>query len=376
MKKINLKTFFLGLMILIALLRPCAAADNLADLTVVHDQKLYKKAAFLMGTILTISVYGNDESIISSTVLKAFDEVKRLEKLMSNYMDDSELSKVNRLAGKRAFNCDPELIYVIEESLKYSVLTNGAFDITVSPVVNLWGFFANSNGDIDGSIPDDDALATVMPAVSYKNIVITPTPDSNLEENTISFKNPLTQIDLGAIGKGYAVDRVIQILKDGGIASALVNFAGNIAAYGSPGERDKWSIGLRDPKDISNIIGAFNITDKAVSTSGNYERYFIKDGKRYTHIIDPRTGFPVSGMMSVTVIADTAIEADALSTGIFVLGDKEGLALMEKLDNVEGAIIFEDESSSVFVRVTEGLSDILGLDLPDDNWHLLSSKKF
>ncbi len=375
MKKIELKLFFIGTMLLIASFRPYAVADNLTDITVVHNQKLYKKAAFLMGTIMTISVYGNEEDRINSAVRKAFDEVQRLEKLMSNYMDDSDLSKVNRLAGKRPITCDPELIHVIEESLKYSGLTNGAFDITVSPVVNLWGFFSNSDGDINGSVPDDDALAAVMPAVSYKNIVISPTVNSEIEESTIFFKNPLTQIDLGAIGKGYAVDRVIEILKDEGIVSALVNFAGNIAAYGSPGERDKWSIGLRDPKDISNIVGAFKITDKAVSTSGNYERYFIKDGKRYTHIIDPRTGFPVAGIMSVTVIADTAIEADALSTGIFVLGDKEGLALIGNLDNVEGAIIFEDESSSVFVRVSDGLGDILGLDLPDDNWHLLSSKK-
>lgn len=328
-----------------------------------------------MGSIMTISVYGNNGDEIERTIRSAFDEAKRLEQLMSNYRNDSELSRINRLAPDKPVNCDAELLYVIETSLHYSNLTNGAFDITVSPMVNLWGFFADNDGNINGNIPDDKEIMALMPAISYKNILTSNVDAQHNSAGTIFFKNPLTRIDLGAIGKGYAVDKVVEILKRDGVESALVNFAGNISAYGSPGNRDKWTIGLRDPKNSSNIVGSFKIKNGAVSTSGDYERYFVKDGKRYTHIIDPRTGKPVSGILSVTIVTDNATKADALSTGVFVLSADEGFKLIEELDNVEGVVIFENDNSDIFVKISKGFNDILELNIPDDNWTIISHDK-
>lgn len=344
------------------LFKQCEANNKVSNITTdVKNKRLYKKAAFLMGTIMTISVYGNDDERINHAVQLAFDEAKRLETLMSNYSNDSELSRINRLAINKPIKCDSELLHIIEDSIHYYNITNGAFDITISPLINLWGLFANNNGDIVGNIPNEKELDNIMPAISCKNIVISEANITSGSGRTIFFKNPLTQIDLGAIGKGYAVDKVVKILQKEGLDSALVNFAGNIFAYGSPDKRHKWTIGLRDPKDTSNILGAFKIKDRAVSTSGNYERFFVKDGKQYTHIIDPRTGKPVSEILSVTILAETATKADALSTGIFVLGSKKGFELIEQLENVEGVIMSEDNDYQVSIEASKGFEEILDL---------------
>lgn len=323
--------------------------------------KVFKRAAFTMGSLMEITAYGDDDKRVDNAISKAFSEVKRLDNLMSNYKQDSELSRINREAVKGPTSCDPELIYVIEQSLLYSQITGGAFDITVYPIVNIWGFFGNPNGDIIGDIPAEKGLKGLLSAVSYKNIIIED-KDSNGHGNrgikTIFFKNPLTQIDLGGIGKGYAVDRVSDILKKEGISSALINFAGNIYAFGSPPRRDEWIVGVRDPKDSQNVIATFKIKDKGVATSGNYERFFVKDGKQYSHIIDPRTGRPVEGVLSVTIMADNAITADALSTGVFVLGPDDGLKLIERLDNVEGIIISEDKDSHIMINTSEGFKEL------------------
>ena len=333
----------------------------------IHNLKLFKKTGFMMGSLIDISLYAENEKKSNKIIELAFEEVRRLDHLMSNYKKDSELSRINREAVRQATICDDELLYIIKQSSHYSKITKGAFDITVYPIVNLWGFFGDYDGNIAGYIPEENELQAILPAVSYKNIEIKDISKKNDTGSTIFFKNSKTQIDLGAIGKGYAVDKVIEILKSKGIKSALVNFAGNIFALGSPQGREKWNIGLKDPINTNNIIGSFGISNKAVATSGDYERFFVNDNKKYSHIIDPRNGKPVSYILSVTILSNSASMADALSTGIFVLGKNEGFELLQELNDVEGIIIFEGKESRVNVKISKGFEKILEVKREDSN---------
>ncbi|MCP5003108.1 MAG: hypothetical protein GY941_04025 [Planctomycetes bacterium] len=322
------------------------------------EPKLLKKAIVSMGTVLDISAYVSDKNRAEKVLSEAFNAVKGLDNLMSNYKPESDLSVINREAVSGPVACDSELAYIIEQSIKYGDITKGAFDITIGPLMKEWGFFKER-----GRIPGNDELDSAMQSVSYKNIYIEEKPEkslirgSNLEK-TISFENPHTQIDLGGIGKGYAVDVAVKMLRKSGIKSALVNFAGNVYACGLPPGRESWIIGLQHPRNSKDIIGSFEITDKAVSTSGDYEKFFTMNGERYSHIIDPRTGKPIQGIASVTIVADSATKADALSTGVFVLGLDEGMKLIEKLSDVEGIIIFEDSDETLQVKTSRGMKDL------------------
>lgn len=320
-----------------------------------QELTLFKKAALSMGTVFEITAYVSDKYKADKAFNDVFKEINRLDYLMSNYKEESELSKVNKKAASEPTDCDNELAYVIEQSLRYSDITDGAFDITVGPLMKKWGFFKEQ-----GRIPGKEELESVLESVSYKNIIIEETIKKSLFRDpsivkTVSFRNPGTQIDLGGIGKGYAVDIAAKVLKANGIRSALINFAGNIYAYGKPPGKDSWVIGLQHPRKSEGLLGSFEIKDKAVSTSGDYEKFFTIDGERYSHIIDPRTGYPVKGIVSVTIVTDNATRADALSTGVFVLGLEKGMDLIEKLADVEGVIIYEDADSKLFTKTSSGM---------------------
>ena len=321
--------------------------------------KLHRRSVYTMGSLLNISIYSDSEDRAERAMGKAFNEVARLDWLMSNYKNDSELSRINRDATDKPAVCNGELISIIEESIRFSIITRGAFDITVYPFVKLWGFYGNVDGDITGNVPSDDELKKIIPSVSYKNIKIDVLDSNNLSDRTIFFINSKTQIDLGAIGKGYAVDKAAEVLKKAGVTSGLINFAGNIYAFGSPPGRKDWVIGLKDPTNSDNIKGAFRIKEMAVATSGDYERFFIIDNKKYAHIIDPRTGMPVRSMLSVTIVSEDATTADALSTGVFVLGPIDGIELIESLDGVEGILIFEDRNGNVVENMSTGFKALL-----------------
>ncbi len=305
----------------------------------IEEQKepAVAESRLLMGTIAEITAYGDNTETVKGAINLAFEEIKRLDNLMSNYKQESELSRVNREAVKGPTTCDNELLHVIEESLRYSSITNGAFDITVGPLMKIWGFWRG-----EGRMPSQNELNAVMPAVSYKNIIIS--NSKNPGEKRISFKNTQTQLDLGGIGKGYAVDKAFDVLKKNGITCACINFGGNIRVIGNPPDSPPgagWKIAVQHPRQKDAILGYLELMDGAISTSGDYEKFFTIDGKRYTHIIDPRNGKPVENMVSVTILAKTAMQADALSTGVFVTNYKEGLKLIEKLDGVEAVLIYE-----------------------------------
>jgi thiamine biosynthesis lipoprotein len=284
---------------------------------------------------------------------------------MSNYKKESVLSQLNKNASEEPTDCNNELAYVIEQSLQYSDMTDGAFDITIGPLMKKWGFFKDQ-----GRIPGKEELASTLESVSYKNIIIEEKTIKSLSKNpvtvkTVYFKNAGTRIDLGGIGKGYAVDMAARVLKQNGISSALINFAGNIYTFGTPPGKDSWVIGLQHPRKSEGLLGAFEIKDKAVSTSGDYEKFFTIEGKRYSHIIDPRTGNPVKGIVSVTIVTDNATRADALSTGVFVLGLEQGMALIEKLTDVEGIIIYEDADSKLSTKTSSGMQALFKRNIGD-----------
>ncbi|MBI2559506.1 MAG: FAD:protein FMN transferase, partial [Planctomycetes bacterium] len=299
-----------------------------------QNGQVVTESRLLMGTVAEITAYGDNTEMVKGAINLAFEEINRLDNLMSNYKQESELSRVNREAGKGPTTCDNELLHVIEESLQYSAMTGGAFDITVGPLMKVWGFWKN-----EGRMPSQDELNAVVPAVSYKNISLS--NSKNPDERKISFKNTQTQLDLGGIGKGYAIDRACDVLKKNSVTCACINFGGNIRVIGSPPGSEAWKIAVQHPRQKDAVLGYFELTDGAISTSGDYEKFFTIDGKRYTHIIDPRNGKPVENMISVTVLAKTATQADALSTGVFVMNYKEGLKLIEKLDGVEAILIYE-----------------------------------
>ena len=347
--------------------------DNIASMERVkfgdegqeQELTLFKKAALSMGTVFEVSAYVADKYRAEKAFNDVFKEINRLDYLMSNYKEESELSKVNKNAASEPTTCDNELAYVIEQSLQYSDITDGAFDITIGPLMKKWGFFREQ-----GRIPGNEELKSVLESVSYKNIIIGEKVKKSLFRDpsivkTISFRNSGTQIDLGGIGKGYAVDMAIRVLKGNGINSALINFAGNIYAYGTPPGKDSWVVGLQHPRKSEGLLGSFEIRDKAVSTSGDYEKFFTIDGERYSHIIDPRTGNPVKGIVSVTIVTDSATRADALSTGVFVLGLEKGMDLIEKLSDVEGIIIYEDADSRLSTETSSGMQALFKRNIKD-----------
>ncbi len=327
--------------------------------------KLFKKASLSMGTLFELTIYAADKYIAEKTFNDVFLEINRLDYLMSNYKKESVLSGVNRNAPAGPTDCNRELADIIEQSLQYSEITDGAFDITIGPLMKKWGFFKKQ-----GRVPDKEELESALESVSYKNIIIEEKAIKSLSNDpvtvkTVFFKNTGTQIDLGGIGKGYAVDRATSVLKQNGITSALINFAGNIYTFGVPSGRESWVIGLQHPRESEGLLGTFAINDKAVSTSGDYEKFFTIEGKRYSHIIDPRTGNPVEGIVSVTIVTDSATKADALSTGVFVLGQEKGMALVEKLSDVEGIIIYEDADSKLSTKISSGMQALFKENIGD-----------
>ncbi len=282
-----------------------------------------------MDTVVEITALGEDRDILEAAVTDAFSEMKRIEAGLSFYLGDSEVSRINRSAGIEPVEVDEETLGLIQESIRISELSGGAFDITFAPLKEMWNYKSPPK-----RLPTEEELKPYLARVGYNKIKVDPSGGRVYLERTGM------RIDLGAIAKGYAVDRAILILEKAGVDKALVNAGGDLRVKGMVRGR-AFQIGIQDPEDQSRILGKIRIEDKGVATSGDYERFFTLDGERYSHIIDPRTGFPAKGSRSVTVIADTSMYADALATAVFVLGPERGISLIESLQGVEGIIICE-----------------------------------
>jgi len=281
-----------------------------------------KRTEMIMGTVVEITVIPPNQEAIE----EAFDAIKEVDQLMSTYKPESEVSILNR-QGQNHVSLQTSRI--IQEAIKFSEVTNGAFDITCRPLVNLW-----KRAKKEEKIPTLKEIEEARSLVSYKKII--------LQGDLVKFQEPGMQIDLGGIAKGWAVDKAIQALKKRGVRAALVNAGGDLFALGKRGLWKKWDVGIQNPRDEEKILTTIEVSHRGVATSGDYRRYFTLEGRRFSHIVDPRTGETVEDVpMSVTVVAPDATTADALATGIFVLGPEEGMRLIESLPEIEGLIVSE-----------------------------------
>lgn len=292
-------------------------------------------------TVVTISIYDNlpdNKDILND----CFEICEKYEHLFDKTNPESDIAKINASSGT-ATNVNSDTIEIIEDSIEYAKLTNGSFDITISPLTDLWDIRNNK-----GYIPSDKDINNILKNVSYKNIII--------ENNYVRLANKNSSIDLGGIAKGYIADKIREYMLSKNITSAIIDLGGNILTIGNKCNNSDFNIGIKTPfSETSQYIATISANNKSVVTSGIYERYFEKDGKIYHHILDSATGYPVeNNLYSVTIICDKSEYADALSTGIFSLGLNKGKKLINSLDNVE-AIFITNENKII-------LSDGLQID--------------
>lgn len=312
------------------------------------EEEPVTRETFVMGTAAWITIHGLSEEEAGEAAEEAFRELHRIEAMMSNWKKESELSRLNRDSDGKPYDISRELYYVLERSIYYSHLTAGAFDVTARPLVRLWGFQGGS-----AHLPDSMEIEQTMSLVGYEKVMLD-------GESTSIMMPPGMELDLAGIAKGYGVDRAASILRGRGVENALVNIGGNIYAFGSPPGKKGWRIGIRDPRGGREVVGSLLLVNEAVSTSGNYENYVEIEGAIYGHIIDPRVGRPVSHILSVTALAPTAIEADALSTGFFVLGPESGERVQELLPEVR-ALFALPNGKGIIYRTTGDFGEKLEL---------------
>lgn len=304
------------------------------------DLPTVERRAAMMGTDIQVLVLGDGDVPAAQVADAALAEMARIEALMSEWRDDSLLSAVNRAAGHHPVAVTPELMRLLVESARAAELSAGAFDITFAGAGRLWDF-----KHPDPQPPTATAVAAALATVGHVRLIL------DQAAGTAFLHDPGMRIGLGGIAKGYAVDRAAQVVAKHGFTNFAVNAGGDLCVRGRRGER-RWSVAIRDPRQADQHLAVIPVSNAAVVTSGDYERFFIHQGRRYAHIIDPRTGWPVDHCQSVTVVAERTYWADALATAVFVLGPERGLALIESLPDAECLIVDADGRP----RVSSGLA--------------------
>ncbi len=278
---------------------------------------------------------------------EVFAEIGRLEKLFSRSIEDSNVSKVNAAAGLNPVKVSQEVLHVTEQAVDYAELTEGSFDPTIAPLIDLWGFHGQ-----EYRVPDQEELERLVPFVDYTAMDI----DSDSSELFLPYNQ--MGLELGGIAKGFIVDQAMEILRKADVKHAFVNAGGDIGLLGQNPDGEPWRIGIANPKESDRIIAVLSLENCSVVTSGDYERSFKENGEKYHHILDPETGMPADELASVTIVADTTLIADVLSTAVFVLGPQKGLQLIEDLAEAEGVLITPD----LDVLVTSGLKDMIEIE--------------
>ncbi|CAM3932314.1 FAD:protein FMN transferase [Flavobacterium cucumis] len=294
-------------------------------------QQIFKKTQSLLGSPFEITVVAKDTVEGDYFTALAINEVKRIENLISDWIPTTQISLVNQNAGIQPVKVDQEVYDLVERAIKISKLTSGAFDISYASMDKIWKF--------DGSMkemPSEEAIKKSVEKVGYQNIILNP------KDTTIFLKNKGMKLGLGGIGQGYIADKIKVLLQIKGCKSGLVNVSGDINTWGKQPDGQSWTVGVVNPMNKNKVFATFPLDDAAVETSGSYEKFVTFKGKRYSHIIDPRTGYPASGIVSVSVFAKQTEIADALATGIFVLGVEVGLDLINQLNGI-GCIIVDDK---------------------------------
>jgi thiamine biosynthesis lipoprotein len=304
--------------------------------------KQIERATFTMGSIVTIKAFCEDEKRCNLAIDAAFQEMKEIDRLMSVFDNNSQLSLVNLQSGEKEVHVDHRIIEVLESARTYNDDTEGAFDVTIEPLMELYGFRDEKN---DHHFPSDKEIAETLAGVGMNNVIV------NDRQSTIALTNVNTRLDYGGIAVGYAIDRAVGILKSHGIESALINHSGDIYAIGSPPEEDGWEIGITDPMRKEDIITTLRIKDKALSTSGNYQNFIQADGNTIGHILNPANGRTASSILSGTTIAETALQADALSTGFFVMGFDKSKTIIRQSKNLQFIAVVKDGEDETILRI-------------------------
>jgi len=300
-----------------------------SEVSIKHS--VHKRVVKLMGNRFEFTVISDDAGLAEESIDVAIGEVRRIEKLLTTFSDDSQTNEINRNAGIRPVKVDREVFNLINRSLKISELTQGAFDITYGSIdKSLWNFDVNMT-----SLPDVETARNSVRLINYKNVILDET------DCTVFLKDQGMRIGFGGIGKGYAADKAKQLLQIRGVESGIVNAAGDLVTWGAQASGKPWTIGIADPDQRTVPFSTLNISNMAIATSGNYEKYVTIKGKRYSHTIDPKTGLPVSGIKSVSIICPSAELADAIATPVMVMGVRVGLDLVNQLNNI-ACIIIDD----------------------------------
>ncbi len=301
----------------------------------------------VMDTHVTVTMYGISESEGDAIAKEAFAEMERLEGIFSRHIEGSDIEHINRAAGREWVEVAPEAILVIEEALAISRLTEGVFDPTVAPLLEVWGF---GNEEDEQRRPSSEEIEEALLQVDYEKVEI------NEEESSVFLAKEGMQLDLGGIAKGFIVDRGQKVIEESGVEGSFVNAGGDINITGSKTDGEPWKIAVQDPRDPQKWFATLQIDQGSVATSGDYQRFFEEDGERYHHIIDPESGWPADGgIISVTVLGPDTLAADAYSTAVFVLGIERGLELLETLSDMEGVLIDKEGD----IHYTSGLDEKL-----------------
>lgn len=298
-------------------------------------QQAYKKTLLLMGSRFDITVVADNDAAATTYISEATNEIQRIEQLISSWNPHSQTSMINSNAGIAPVQVDMELFQLIKRAIGISQLTDGAFDITYASMDKLWKF--------DGSMekmPGAAAIRASVKNIGYQKIVL------NAADTTVYLPQKGMKIGFGAIGKGYAADRAKVLLMQHGVSAGNINASGDMNTWGQQPDGQDWQVAITNPLDKKKSFALFSIKDKAVVTSGDYEKYVVFDGIRYAHIIDPRTGIPATGIISVTIFAPKAELADALATSVFVMGIETGIDRINQLNEVECIVI--DDKGKVF----------------------------
>ncbi len=307
-----------------------------------NNNQQYTRTDFMMDTVMQVTAYGKNAK---KAVDESMEKLKEIDNLMSSQKNGSDVEKINENAGKKYVKVNPETFYVIKTALKYGKISGGNFDITIAPLANLWGIGTNH-----ARVPSESQIKEVMKYINYRDVSL------NAKDYEVKLKKQGMAIDLGGIAKGYAADEIENIMKKNGIKHALINLGGSsVYMYGSKPDGSNWNIGIQDPfGDKGKYFAIVSGKDMLIDTSGNYERYFIQNGKRYHHILNPFTGYPAeSGVVSTTIVSTNikSIDADALSTITFILGVEKGMKLIESMPGVDAIFVTPDYK----VYATSGL---------------------
>ncbi|HTD39258.1 MAG TPA: FAD:protein FMN transferase [Mucilaginibacter sp.] len=297
------------------------------------ESSAFKKSCKLMGNHFELTVVSDNEKWAHEKIEAGISEIQRIERLLTTFSDDSETNQVNQNAGISPVTVSNETFNLIERSLRISQITQGAFDITYGSIdKRLWNFDQHMT-----SLPNKETAKNMVRLINYRNVIL------DREKSTVFLKEKGMRIGFGGIGKGYAAERAKQVMKELGVKSGVVNASGDLTAWGLQPNGKPWTVGIANPDAKHEVFSYMSVTDMAVATSGNYEKFVMIDGKKYSHTINPRTGLPVTGIKSVTIITTNAEIADAMATPVMIMGIRTGLDMIDQIKNIEAVIIDDND---------------------------------